>query len=79
MTTTDGGVYNGMPAAELGEKGWERPCSGTNGGQCVEMKRLPKRVGGVRKPGSSQAVACRRLAMIPPGVSSVSRCAKPLP
>lgn len=41
MTTTDGAVYNGMPAAELGEKGWERPWSGTNGGQCVEMKRLP--------------------------------------
>jgi hypothetical protein len=33
-------VYNGMPARELGEQGWERPWSGPNGGQCVEMKRL---------------------------------------
>jgi hypothetical protein len=34
------GTYNGMPAALLGELGWERPWSGTNGGQCVEAKRL---------------------------------------
>lgn len=40
MTTTEGGIYNGMPASELGEWGWERPWSGTSGGQCVEMKRL---------------------------------------
>lgn len=33
-------VYNGMPARELGEQGWEKPWSGPNGGQCVEMKRL---------------------------------------
>jgi hypothetical protein len=40
VTITDGGIYNGMPASELGEMGWERPWSGTSGGQCVEMKRL---------------------------------------
>lgn len=40
MTVTDEGVYNGMPAHELGDQGWERPWSGPNGGQCVEMKKL---------------------------------------
>jgi hypothetical protein len=44
MTTTDKagarGIHNGMPARELGEQGWEKPWSGPNGGQCVEMKRL---------------------------------------
>ncbi|MEY9848985.1 DUF397 domain-containing protein [Streptacidiphilus sp. MAP5-3] len=34
-------VHNGMPAGDLGEEGWERPWSGPNGGQCVEVKRLP--------------------------------------
>jgi hypothetical protein len=33
-------VYNGMPAAELGEDGWEKPWSGPNGGSCVEAKKL---------------------------------------
>ena len=41
MTITDGGIRNGMPATDLGETGWERPWSGTSGGQCLEMKRLP--------------------------------------
>ncbi|MDX3076690.1 DUF397 domain-containing protein [Streptomyces sp. NPDC088354] len=40
MTITDDRVYNGMPATDLGEKGWECPWSGPNGGQCVETKRL---------------------------------------
>ncbi|MET7520337.1 DUF397 domain-containing protein [Streptomyces sp. NPDC005480] len=40
MTITDEGVYNGMPARDLGEHGWERPWSGPNGGQCVEAKQL---------------------------------------
>ncbi|WP_151479912.1 DUF397 domain-containing protein [Streptomyces albicerus] len=40
MTIADGSVYNGMPASELGELGWERPWSGPNGGQCVEAKQL---------------------------------------
>lgn len=40
MTMTNQDVYNGMPACELGEQGWERPWSGPNGGQCVEAKRL---------------------------------------
>jgi len=34
-------VRNGMPARDLGDHGWERPWSGPNGGQCVEVKRLP--------------------------------------
>jgi hypothetical protein len=40
MTTADGSVYNGMPASDLGEQGWECPWSGPNGGQCVEAKQL---------------------------------------
>jgi hypothetical protein len=39
MTPTSS-VYNGMPASDLGEQGWECPWSGPNGGQCVETKRL---------------------------------------
>ncbi|WP_405608206.1 DUF397 domain-containing protein [Streptomyces sp. NBC_00076] len=41
MTIADGRVYNGMPASDLGEHGWECPWSGPNGGQCVETKQLP--------------------------------------
>ncbi|MCX4878788.1 MULTISPECIES: DUF397 domain-containing protein [unclassified Streptomyces] len=43
MTPIDGSVcnvYNGMPAADLGEQGWESPWSGPNGGQCVQTKQL---------------------------------------
>lgn len=40
MTTFDLRVYNGMPARDLGDQGWERPWSGPNGGQCVETKLL---------------------------------------
>lgn len=34
------GVYNGMPAWQLGADGWRKPWSGGNGGSCVEAKRL---------------------------------------
>lgn len=34
-------VVNGMPAGLLGAHGWERPWSSPNGGDCVEVKRLP--------------------------------------
>lgn len=34
------GIYNGMPASELGADGWRKPWSGGNGGSCVEAKRL---------------------------------------
>jgi hypothetical protein len=34
-------VHSGMPAGDLGTEGWEKPWSGTNGGSCVEAKRLP--------------------------------------
>jgi hypothetical protein len=34
------GVYNGMPAVELGLEGWRKPWSGGNGGSCVEAKKL---------------------------------------
>jgi hypothetical protein len=43
MTTVDGsvrGIYNGMPASDLGDRGWESPWSGPNGGQCVQTKQL---------------------------------------
>jgi hypothetical protein len=33
-------VFNGMPAAQLGDEGWHKPCSGSNGGACVEAKKL---------------------------------------
>jgi hypothetical protein len=34
------GIYNGMPANQLGAEGWRKPWSGGNGGSCVEAKRL---------------------------------------
>lgn len=37
----DADVVNGMPAGLLGAHGWERPWSSPNGGDCVEVKRLP--------------------------------------
>jgi hypothetical protein len=40
MTTTDGKVYNGMPASEPRRAGLGCPWSGPNGGQCVETKQL---------------------------------------
>ncbi|MBC9725455.1 DUF397 domain-containing protein [Streptomyces sp. TRM68367] len=44
MTAIDGhvyaNVYNGMPASDLGDQGWESPWSGPNGGQCVQTKQL---------------------------------------
>ncbi|MFI1395519.1 DUF397 domain-containing protein [Streptomyces sp. NPDC020681] len=33
-------IYNGMPAAELGEVGWRKPWSGGNGGNCFETMKL---------------------------------------
>jgi hypothetical protein len=36
-----GPIYSGMPASGLGTEGWHKPWSGTNGGSCVEAKRLP--------------------------------------
>jgi hypothetical protein len=34
-------IRNGMPAAGLGDQGWVRPWSGSNGGDCLEAKKLP--------------------------------------
>ncbi|MFC9843643.1 DUF397 domain-containing protein [Streptomyces sp. NPDC060223] len=36
-----GPIHSGMPAVDLGIEGWQKPWSGTNGGSCVEAKRLP--------------------------------------
>lgn len=33
-------IYNGMPAKDLGNEGWHKPWSGTNGGSCVEAMKL---------------------------------------
>jgi hypothetical protein len=33
-------IRNGMPAADLGPDGWRKPWSGTNGGECLEAKKL---------------------------------------
>lgn len=40
MTSMDP-VHSGMSATDLGTEGWQKPWSGTNGGSCVEAKRLP--------------------------------------
>ncbi|MDT0305842.1 DUF397 domain-containing protein [Streptomyces sp. DSM 44917] len=37
---SDGRIYNGMPARDLGTEGWRKPWSGTNGGSCVEALKL---------------------------------------
>ena len=34
-------IRNGMPAADLGADGWAKPWSGSNGGDCLEAKKLP--------------------------------------
>ena len=33
-------VRNGMPARELGSRGWSKPWSDDAGGACVEVKKL---------------------------------------
>jgi Domain of unknown function (DUF397) len=38
---SQGPIYNGMCATDLGTEGWHKPWSGTNGGSCVEAKQLP--------------------------------------
>ncbi|MFF9126874.1 DUF397 domain-containing protein [Streptomyces sp. NPDC014889] len=38
---SDTPLHSGMPAGGLGAAGWHKPWSGTNGGSCVEAKRLP--------------------------------------
>jgi Domain of unknown function (DUF397) len=34
-------IRNGMPATDLGSGGWAKPWSGSNGGDCLEAKKLP--------------------------------------
>ena len=34
-------IHNGMLAAKLGPEGWAKPWSGSNGGACLEAKKLP--------------------------------------
>jgi hypothetical protein len=34
-------IRNGMPAGDLGAEGWVKPWSGSNGGDCLEAKKLP--------------------------------------
>jgi Domain of unknown function (DUF397) len=34
-------IRNGMPATDLGREGWVKPWSGSNGGDCLEAKKLP--------------------------------------
>ena len=34
-------IRNGMPASGLGPEGWRKPWSGSNGGACLEAKKLP--------------------------------------
>lgn len=41
MTIAEGTVYNGMPASDLGEQGWERPWSGPNGGSAWRPNSSP--------------------------------------
>ena len=35
-------IFNGMPATSLGTSGWSKPWSGSNGGCCLEAKKLPE-------------------------------------
>lgn len=34
-------VLTGTPASDLGAEGWVKPWSGSNGGDCLEAKKLP--------------------------------------
>ena len=34
-------IHNGIPAADLGTEGWQKPWSNPNGGSCLEAKKLP--------------------------------------
>jgi hypothetical protein len=34
-------IHNGIPAADLGPEGWQKPWSNPNGGSCLEAKKLP--------------------------------------
>jgi hypothetical protein len=34
-------IRNGIPAADLGPDGWQKPWSNPNGGSCLEAKKLP--------------------------------------
>ncbi len=34
-------IRNGMPATDLGPGGWRKPWSGSNGGDCLEARKLP--------------------------------------
>jgi Domain of unknown function (DUF397) len=34
-------IHNGMPATSLGTEGWHKPWSSSNGGACLEAKKLP--------------------------------------
>ena len=43
------GIYNGMPANQLGVEGWRKPWSGGNGGSCVEAKKLNDGRGAIRQ------------------------------
>ena len=36
-------IRNGMRACDLGHNGWAEPWSGSNGGDCLEAKKLPGR------------------------------------
>jgi hypothetical protein len=37
---TQGPIRSGVSAVDLGTEGWHKPWSGTNGGSCVEAKKL---------------------------------------
>ena len=34
-------IRNGIPAADLGPQGWQKPWSNPNGGPCLEARKLP--------------------------------------
>jgi Domain of unknown function (DUF397) len=34
-------IRNGIPAADLGPDGWQKPWSNPNGGSCLEARKLP--------------------------------------
>jgi len=50
-------VQNGMRAADLGPAGWSKPWSSTNGGACVEARKLPGGRVAIRQSGDPESPA----------------------
>jgi len=58
-------IFNGMPAADLGADGWEKPGSGSHDGSCVEIKKVGGGQVALRRSAdpSGPALLCTEAAM----------------